>query len=84
MCLILTLQDPLLNQFLLIRSFLQVLLETIGPHVLLQLLLLLLESRSSARVWQDVLRNELVLLWAMGKTLQVTVPSAEILLSKEV
>lgn len=59
------LQYALLNELLPIRTTLERLVEAVSPHVLLQLLLLLLECWRSSRVWQDVLVDEGLTLWPL-------------------
>lgn len=59
---VLTFQNPLLNQLLRPWPILQTLLQTIGPHMPLQLVLLLLQRRRRRAVVQDILLHQLLLL----------------------
>ena len=55
-------QNPLLNQLLGLRPLLNLLLQTIRPHVFLQFPLLLLQRRCSRRVRQDVAPDQFFFL----------------------
>jgi len=64
------LENALLHQLFRLRPSLQVLLQTVRAHVLLQLLLLLLQSRRRRAVGQDVAFDQLILLRPAGETLK--------------
>lgn len=65
----LTHQNPLLNQVLRPRPTLQLLLQTISPHMLLQLPLLLLQRRRRTTIRQDIALDELFFLRTVGEPL---------------
>jgi hypothetical protein len=54
------LQNPLLNQFLGTRPPLESLLQTVRPHMQIQLPLVTLQRRRSRGVWEDVALHEVV------------------------
>lgn len=61
------LENALLDELLGARATLQALLEAVGAHVQLQLLLVALQGRGDVRVGQDVALDEVVALGARGQ-----------------
>lgn len=77
----LTLKDPFLHELISSWPPLQSLLQTISPHVPLQLLLMSLQRRSGVRVRKDVSRDE---IFAVGTVLETLFEAVGDLLAFEV